>query len=426
MEQKDVFTSRYDRREFLRNVAVGASALGLAGMAGPLVKAVKAQARPIPIALVTALTGPSANWGQRTSQGFRVAVDLVNQAGGIRSKGGAPLELRLYDTQSRPEVAGQQTEKAIADGAVAIAGTNQSAATLVATQITERRQVPFVTPSDIDPLITNRGFRYTFRTSPIVRNYAYDLINYYKQVGEATGVMPRSVAILCENSVVGSSAAQFFEEAAKAAGFNVFAVHTYDATASNINFTPYISQYKAAGVDILVGHNKPADCVLIVRTAKELQYNPMALGFAVGGAVEVSFVESLGADADYITGTDGFSVHVNVPEVKEANEIYMSRYGATIDSNSAQGFTACAVIAEALEKASSLNPRDIRDAMTQVDMNTGDRYLMHLTGVKFDEKGDNAKAQSVVWQLKDGVWHPIHPAEYAAVPVVWPKPAWNA
>lgn len=142
--------------------------------------------------------------------------------------------------------------------------------------------------------------------------------------------------------------------------------------------------------------------------------------------MEVSFVESLGADADYITGTDGFSVHVNVPEVKEANEIYMSRYGATIDSNSAQGFTACAVIAEALEKASSLNPRDIRDAMTQVDMNTGDRYLMHLTGVKFDEKGDNAKAQSVVWQLKDGVWHPIHPAEYAAVPVVWPKPAWNA
>ena len=426
MERKEGFTNRYDRREFLRQAALGASALGLAGMAGPLVRVVRAQARPIPIALVTALTGPSANWGQRTAQGFQVAVDLVNQAGGIRSKGGAPLELRLYDTQSRPEVAGQQTEKAIADGAVVIAGTNQSAATLVATQITERRQVPFVTPSDIDPLITGRGFRYTFRTSPIVRNYAYDLINFYKQVGERTGIMPRSVAILCENSVVGSSAAQFFEEAARAAGFQVFAVHTYDATASNINFTPYISQYRAAGVDILVGHNKPADCVLIVRTAKELQYNPMAIGFAVGGAVEVSFVEALGADSDYITGTDGFSVHVNVPAVREANEIYRARYGVTIDSNSAQGFTACAVIAEALENARSLNPRDIRDAMAQVDMNTGDRYLLHLTGVKFDEKGDNAKAQSVVWQLKDGVWHPIAPEQYATRPVVWPKPPWNA
>ena len=46
-----------------------------------------------------------------------------------------------------------------------------------ATPIAEREGVPFVCATDVDPLITRRGFMYTFRTSPIVESYARDLLH---------------------------------------------------------------------------------------------------------------------------------------------------------------------------------------------------------------------------------------------------------
>ena len=105
---------------------------------------------------------------------------MVNEQGGIKSLGGARLKPMVLDTESKPEVAGSQAERAVQRGAVAITGTNQSAATIVATQIAEREGVPFVCATDVDPLITSRGFKFTFRTSPIVESYARDLLAYAK------------------------------------------------------------------------------------------------------------------------------------------------------------------------------------------------------------------------------------------------------
>src|SRR5215470_6864263 len=137
------------RRRFL----VGGTAT-LGGLAA--FRSAHADAKEVVLGAVVALTGPNAAWGQRTWNGFQVACDLVNEQGGIKSLGGAKLKPFVVDTESKPEVAGAQTEKAIQRGAVAITGTNQSAATIVATQIAERESVPFVCATDVDPLITAR------------------------------------------------------------------------------------------------------------------------------------------------------------------------------------------------------------------------------------------------------------------------------
>ena len=157
---------------------------------------------------VVALTGPNAAWGQRTWNGFQLACDLVNAEGGIKSMGGAKLKYFVVDTESKPEVAGTQTEKAIQRGAAAITGTNQSAATVVATQIAEREGVPFVCATDVDPLITARGFKYTFRTSPVVESYARDLLAYIRELSDKAGKPARKLAVLSENSIVGQSSVE--------------------------------------------------------------------------------------------------------------------------------------------------------------------------------------------------------------------------
>src|SRR5581483_495231 len=143
--------SRITRRELLKSSAAAAVGGGLA----PRVAA--AQGKEVLVAAVVALTGPNAAWGQRTWNAFQLGCELVNAGGGVKALGGARFKAVVADTESKPEVAGSQTEKVIQQGAVAITGTNQSAATIVATQIAERETVPFVCATDVDPLICSRG-----------------------------------------------------------------------------------------------------------------------------------------------------------------------------------------------------------------------------------------------------------------------------
>ena len=76
-----------------------------------------------------------------------------------------------------------------------------SAATIVATQIAEREGVPFGCATDVHSLITSRGFKYTFRTSPIVESDARELLTYVRDQRHA-GQEARHPS---ENSIVGQS-----------------------------------------------------------------------------------------------------------------------------------------------------------------------------------------------------------------------------
>ncbi|HYX91598.1 MAG TPA: ABC transporter substrate-binding protein, partial [Myxococcaceae bacterium] len=210
------------RRELLSSSALVAGAT-LVPRAGA------AESKEVLLAAVVALTGPNAAWGQRTWNAFQLSCDLVNEQGGVKALGGAKIKYLVADTESKPEVAGAQTEKVIQRGALAITGTNQSAATIEATQIAEREGVPFVCPTDVDPLITSRGFKYTFRTSPLVESFARDLLTYVKELGEKSGKRARKLAVLSENSVVGQSSVEGAKRVAKELGYEVEEAATYDA-----------------------------------------------------------------------------------------------------------------------------------------------------------------------------------------------------
>ena len=107
--------------------------------------------------LLAPLTGVSALWGERTYRGFQFAAQLLNEAGGIKSMGGAKVKVIVVDTESKPEVAGIQAEKLIAEKEILlITGSNQSAASMVATQVAERNRIAFVTGTDGAPQITQR------------------------------------------------------------------------------------------------------------------------------------------------------------------------------------------------------------------------------------------------------------------------------
>jgi len=411
--------ARITRREFVRSSALAAAGTMLAPcLAG-------AQAKDVPLAAIVALTGTNAAWGQRTWNAFQQGCDMVNEQGGIKSLGGAKLKPMVLDTESRPEVAGSQTERAVQRGAVAITGTNQSAATIVATQIAEREGVPFVCATDVDPLITSRGFKFTFRTSPIVESYARDLLAYAKDLGGSTGKPARKLAILSENSIVGQSSVEATRRVAKELGYDLVEADTYDASKTQ-NFASYISKYKGAGVEILIGHNKPSDAVLITRTMKELNYNPMAYGGILGGHVSTEYVNALDKDADHVLCTTSWSGDADIPGLKDLAKKYQDRYKEHMDSTSAGGFTAFAVLWDSLERAGSTDRKKLRDAIAATSLKTGEKMYMQLRGAKFLATGENSLAGGLVFTIRSKEWVTVAPKEYAKTTAAWPKPRWGA
>ena len=92
-------------------------------------------AEEILVACVIPLTGPSAQFGQMSWNRLQLAAELMNAAGGVKSMGGAKITVAVLDTETKPEIAVTQVEAAIQRGAAAIIGCNQSAATIVASQV---------------------------------------------------------------------------------------------------------------------------------------------------------------------------------------------------------------------------------------------------------------------------------------------------
>ena len=247
-----------------------------------------AEENEIIVAALLPFTGTNAAWGTRNDRGIRLMIDKINQLGGIKSLGGAKIKYVTADTESKPEIAQSQAEKLVAQHVIAVFGCNQSPSTITSTQVLERKKIPLICTSDFDPLITSRGFKYIFRTTPIMRDIANMLLVYAQAMNKKYNTNYVNVGVLCEDSIVGDSAAKALAEYTKKIGYNLIDVVKYNA-ATTKDLTGVLSSFKAKGVDLLVGHNKPADSIQIVRNAKETDFNPALLGGISGGWITPDF-----------------------------------------------------------------------------------------------------------------------------------------
>ena len=405
-----------DRRTSLKTLAGVALGLTAPGF-------VRAAPKEIPIGILVALTGPNGAWGQGAWEGAQLVCDVINERGGVKAMGGAKLKPIVADTESKPQVANSQAEKLIRMGVVTMLGTNQSAATNIATQVCERLSVPFVIPADIDPLTTARGFKYTFRIYPLMNNYAHDMLAYAKRLSTASGKPAKTLAILSINNSPGKASVDAIKLALPKFDYELVDISMYDAQTQD--FSPYIAKYRAAGVDVLLGHNRPGDGVGIVRTMKELNYVPKFAGGLLGGHSSREFLDTLGPEAEGLFGSGGFSATVNLPVVAEMTEAFKKRYNRNIDSTAAAMISAISVLWDALERTKSLEGPAVRDALAATDMAMGERFYMIANGVKFDAVGENSKAEAIIFMIKDKIAQAVSPESFASLKGIYPKAPWR-
>lgn len=413
---------KMDSKSFLKT---GILAIGLiiAVTAFPF-HSLMAQPKEVKIGLVVPLTGPWAKWGQGTYFGYQLAAQICNEDGGIKSMGGAKLKVIVADYESKPEVAGIQAEKFVADkDIIMLSGSNSLAAGMLISQVCERNQICYLTAVDSDPQLIERGFKYTFSLGPLTSTYAKELIYFVRDVGKQRGVPVKKMAIL--NNSIGVQIGDMAKEFGKEVGFEIVDYSTYDPTTED--FTGYISKYKSAGVDLLVGFHIPHDSVLINRTMKELDFNPMAYGGLYGHLCSKDYANALGKDSNHVIAANHFAEDVDLPRLKEFMDRHEKQYKIPAEGLMVYGFTTLATLRAALEKYPTYDRKELQQAIEKVDIGVGARDYNNILidGVKFGPKHENIKAGVFIIEWLNGISKALAPGKYATTKITWPRPTWN-
>lgn len=359
------------------------------------------------------LTGDLAKLGEENKQGMTLAIDEINAAGGIKSMGGAKIEVVWGDTQGKPDTGISEVERLTQqEKVVAIIGAYQSGVTTPATQAAERLKVPFVVSMAVSDQITERGFKYTFRTCPKASWYAKDQVTFLKDLKDLAGLTIKKVALLHEDTDFGESTAAGEKKYLAEAGMDVVIEVKYPASAADL--TTEVSKVKASNPDAVLTVTYLNDAILIGQAREALKMSNIPFVDAAGGTVDPEFIKRLGATAE------GWLTEIEYTKyaagAKDLNDRFHQRFGVDITGNGAYAYQTAWILADALNRAGKADRDATRDALAKTNYTKGPNTVMVLPTDKiyFDDQGQNPNAPLFIVQVQKGELIPVWPAAYAA------------
>lgn len=362
------------------------------------------------------LSGGLAADGQQMDNGAKLAIEAINEAGGIKSLDGARLELASADTQGAPEVGQSEAQRLVQQGAVALVGAYQSAVSQNVAAVAERNKVPFVIDVSSADAILQQGYTYTFRLQPSSSVLGERGAQYLSEVSEQAGAPAKQVAILHEQGPFGEGVRDAFMEKATSLGMTVDPVISYDA-ASVSDFTTQLTAVKAAGADVLMVAGYYRDGVLVANGVKTVKPDLNAVWGVANGAFDIpQFPVDTGAAGEGYFDSNYHLDNTN-PDTQALAELYQQTYGEEIRTGAVLAYDAVRVVADGLERAGSADPTALRDAIAETDMES----LVAQDGpIRFTEKGENENAAPILMQVQDGKIVQTYPQEKAEADPVYP------
>jgi branched-chain amino acid transport system substrate-binding protein len=382
--------------------ACGGSAPGAGGNTG-------GDGDPITIGSLHPVSGPFAADGQQMDNGAELAVEAINEAGGISALGGAKLELSTGDTQGKPEVGQSEAQRLIQGGAVALVGTYQSAVSMNVAAVAERGQVPFVMDITADDAVLDQGYQYSFRIQPPNSAMGTRGARYLKELAEEAGKPLPTVAYLHEQTAFGTSVFTSFAAEAGRLGIPIVTEISYDA-ANVSDLTTQITSVKASGATVLAMTGYYRDSVLAARAVDTVKPALDAVYGVADGAFDLpQFPAEVGAIGDGYYDVN-YRADMSKQETRDLAKLYRDRFGDEIRTGAVLAYDAVRVIAEALEQSGDRDPKKLRDAIAGITL---DSLLVSGGPIEFDDTGENVNALPVVMQVQDSAVKVVHPADRA-------------
>ena len=385
---RQALTLQRGRRDFLVRSTSAVLAAGALGIP----RASRA-AEPVNIGALYPTTGSFAQIGQGCVNAAKLAVQMVNDAGGIKSQGGAKLNLIVSDVQSDTTVTRTETDRLISGNKLsAIHGCFASALTLIASEVAERAKVPLLTGSSSDQL--NKGRHYTFTPFARASQFAQAQLQMAKLVSE----QPK-VAVLFENTAFGTSTSNGLREQAAGEGAEIVLFEPYSAGLTDAS--PLINKVKSSGANMLFPVSYLNDLILIIRGIKQVDLK-IAVNGGSGGFVIPDFYKNVGDLAEGLLGVAHWNHDINT-DAQRVNAVFQKQYGEFLFEYAGGLVAQTFMIADALERAGSADPEKVRDAIAALDVSQGYAAMCPGGRVKFGPDGKNLYAHpvGVQWQHAD-------------------------
>ena len=387
---------------------------GAAALAAP--GYLRAQSTPVKIGVLQPLTGALAFDGAQGKLGADAAFKQINDAGGIKSLGGAKLEMVVGDARSTPDGGVAEVERLAAEGVAAIVGGFASPICLAATQAAARYGLPYLVDVGVSDQIVSRGLENTFRFAPGFGTVSKQAIANLVKLNEAAGKPARTVLLVHEDGLFGSGLAKLMQSELPKYGFEILDVIAHPTPARDM--TNIALQIRAKNPDLLIPSSYYGEFVLLARTLQQQRIRPKGVYCVLNGAASnYRFVKEFPDAAQYVMDCN----HWYDPrkEAAQALKKAVEAEGKFFTYNVALNYSNVLLLADALERAASADRKTVLAAIAS------SAFAGHIMpyGPTHFENGQNTGAAPVNTQVKDKDIKVIFPADFADAKPVFPVPA---
>ena len=343
-----------------------------------------------------ALTGPLADAGAKSKQGYDICVAAVNAKGGVDVAGKKmKLELVEYDYQSETNRAVQIVQRLINVDKVPFLlspyGSGDTKATAV---VAERYGVPMVAAAAATKSVFDQNFQNLFGVLFPNSMITEAEVAYYKKNVPSV----KRVAVLALNSLFPKGIAADLVETAKANSLEVVFNQIYSPDTSD--FSNVLTQIKALNPDWIYATGYTQDLILIRRQMADLGLNVKILTMTAGPSYP-EFKENVKALAENVTTNSWWHQNANYTDSylfgssQKYNEAFNARYKRDATYLEAAATVSCQTIAMAIEEAKSTSADAVRKVLHEKTFNT------FYGPINYGKSGHNSVNAALVMQIQN-------------------------
>lgn len=339
------------------------------------------------------LTGKESRAGLMFRNGYTLAVEEINAAGGVPVASAGrrlPIRLEILDDKSDSTTAVQMAEHLVTvTGVHALLSTYETKLVLAQSVVAERQQIPFVTGGGAASEIFKRDFKWVFGLLSSVEAMAGTFADWLAAEQDA-GRLPKPVkiALAWENTAHGQDFRNGLEQRVTAAPdrFRLVMNESFDLNAKD--FTPLMLTLKAAGADVFLSDTHYPDFILQHRTYLQMGLRHAVVSYGPRGS-EATARETLGSGVDHLVSGQWWTPELPYPESQAFVARYREKYGEPGGYYPGLAYESAKTMAAAIEAAGSVDRAAVRDALERMDRTGaiipgGRVYFPKQTGFQID------------------------------------------
>jgi branched-chain amino acid transport system substrate-binding protein len=376
-----------------------------------------AEQRRISVGVPLPLTGAKAKFGEMHHQSYLMALEEINNSGGIR-KGkhkGYQLEFLFDDTFGKADTGRKVIERLISQNRVPlIMGAYSSPVAAAIAKVCEQRKIPFLSPSAAADKITQKRWKYTFRINPPASESVSGLQAFLLGV-----VRPGSMAILFEKTRFGTSIGKAMKRWCQENNVDSVMFEPYEPWAAD--FKDLLTMVYALNPDVIFTTARLADAILLVNQLAELNIQPRLLAGSAGTFSMPAFVRRVGTLSENMVSAALWVPNVKYAGAEKFASKHKGKYGTKPDYHGAQAYAAAYVCRDIFERSESLEARHLLEALRGTNMMT---VFGPVKFVSYEKYRNQNKLSTLVVQIQNGKPVTIWPPEAATAGFVNPAGAW--